>query len=130
MSDDTIIDNGMGLTLQGELNQTLVQFSKELAIVQGEYNAGTQKLSVTQAHAEQAQERALKAILATVSKHLPEKITGCINSIKVFDSEIVSGVNNGYPMIDKASVLKLLQNAENTAITEMEKTLGGNDVRE
>ena len=58
--------------------------------------------------------KALKAILATVSKHLPEKITA---------GDIAKGIPANYSRHDNADT----QKGYNTAITEMEKTLGGND---
>ena len=102
-------------SLQAELEQVLVQFSKELAIVQGEYNAGTQKLSITQAHAEQTQERAFQAILATVSKHLPEKKDTTIYKGSYTLDEMDDPINNTHGLA--------YCNGRNTAITEMEKKL-------
>lgn len=56
---------------QARVKEALVLFSKQLAIVQGEYNA-QEKLSVVQNHAEDAQ----AAALAAITKATAELVVG------------------------------------------------------
>jgi len=85
-------------SLQADLEQILHKF-EQVARTWSEEDGRPKHLFLD---LEQEAAEALKAILATVSKHLPEKISE-------YDSETSYSYMTGY----------------NTAITEMEKRLGG-----